>query len=218
MRLCHPRDSHLEPALSASPPSAAKHPAQAWRRLAQASVLTCSISRPASVRQSLSSRTTHLPYVWSSSSSATPSASTLFLQLPGLAPGPLCLVVWVVPLPPAPSPHPPSIRAPSWACAAREGARLTDSSAGPCPPLQATRVSLPPRAWAEGEGGPSRSSAFLKFACQPFPGYAGPPARLLLSRPQHGSWRILGSSLWSAHGSVGADCLPLTGSLLICIL
>ena len=89
--LCHPRDSHLEPALSEpasfsckAPPSAA----QAWRQLAQASVLTCSIPRPASVQQSLSSHTTQLPYVWGSSSSATPSASSLFLQLPGLAPGP----------------------------------------------------------------------------------------------------------------------------------
>ena len=148
----------------------------------------------------------HLPLPSSSSSQVLPQGPRNKLSL--------CLAVWVVPLPPTPPPPPP----PSWACAAREGAGLTGSSAGPCPPLQATRVPLPPWAWAEGKGGPSRSSAFLKFACQPFPGYAGPLAQLLLSRPQHGSWRILGSSLWSARGSVGADCLPLTGSLLVCIL
>lgn len=150
----------------------------------------------------------HLPLPSSSSSQVLPQGPRNRLNL--------CLAVWVLPLPPTPSP--PTPVHPSWACAAWEGAGLTGSSAGPCPPLQATRVPLSPRAWTEGKGGPSRSSAFLKFACQPFPGYAGPPARLLLSRPQHGSWRILGSSLWSAHGSVGADCLPLTGSLLVCIL
>lgn len=143
--------------------------------------------------------------VWGSSPWASPSASSLSLQLSGLAaqavfPAPLSLSGLLA------GPVQPGFGV---------GMGLADSPAGPLPSPVGHRSPTPA---SQGLGGgrerPFSLQCILAICLSAFPRLCRPPAWLLLSWPHKSRWEFSGLRVRLTGGE---DRLPLTGHVLACI-